>query len=237
MMGLMRWLCILAILELPLVAESPKEILVLWRTLPKLAKSTPEKEYNKLNTWLSDLGLRGLYAKAQFALNLSQLEQVSGHKIYLAGPHKEGKLNLNARSDFGHYNPKFLQWAAANGIPGLKDAKLREELQPVYEKFLRSRARSFYAAHKNLHTNPKRLQRALDKYNDLMAAEKPAFAMQEFFRADSDRMKNFDLDWYETNVAHVFWLRRSLDGSAKSCHSLVVALLQTHDAKWLKQNR
>tara|TARA_B100000959_G_scaffold230380_1_gene246402 strand:+ start:304 stop:1032 length:729 start_codon:yes stop_codon:yes gene_type:complete len=233
----MRWLCILVILELPLVAESPKQILELWRTLPKLAKTTPDQAYKKLNTWLPELGLRGLYAKAQFALNLSQLEKVSGHKIFLAGPHKEGELNLDVRSDFGHYNPKFLEWCKVNGIPGLKDAKLRQELQPVYEKFLRSRARSFFAAHKNLHSKPKRLQRAIDKYNDLMAAEKPAFAMQEFFRSDSDRMEQSGLDWFETNVAHVFWLRRTFDGSAKACHSLVVALLQAHDAKWLKQNR
>ena len=135
----MRWFSILVVCALPLHAESPREIIELWRALPKLAKTTPDKAYNKLNTWLPELGLRGLYAKAQFALNLSQLEKVSGHKIYRAGPHKEGQLRLNSRSDFGHYNPKFLQWAAANGIPGLKDAKLRKELQPVYEKFLRSR--------------------------------------------------------------------------------------------------
>ena len=236
MMLFMRWLCILVILELPLLAESPKQIVELWRALPNLAKTTPAQAYKKLNTWLPELGLRGLYAKAQFALNLAQLEKVSGHKIFLAGPHKEGQLNLDVRSDFGHYNPKFLQWAAANGIPGLKDAKLRRELQPVYEKFLRSRARSFFAAHKNLHTNPKYMQRALDKYNDLMAAEKPAFAMQEFFRPDAERMEKAGLDWFETNVAHVFWLRRTLDGSTKDCHSLLIALLQTHDAKWLKEN-
>ena len=233
----MRWLLILIFLKLPLGAESPKQIVELWRTLPKLAKTTPDKAYNQLNTWLPDLGLRGLYAKTQFALNLAQLEQVSGHKIFLAGPHKYGKLNLNVRSNFGHYNPKFLQWCKTNGIPGLKDAKLRQELQPVYEKYLRSRARSFYAAHKNLQANPKHMKSALEKYNDLMAAEKPAFAMQEFFRADSDRMAKTGLDWYETNVAHVFWLRRNLDGSTKACHSLLFALLQTHDAKWLKQNQ
>jgi len=233
----MRWFSILVVCALPLHAESPREIIELWRALPKLAKTTPDKAYNKLNPWLPELGLRGLYAKAQFALNLSQLEKISGHKIYLAGPHKEGQLNLNARSDFGHYNPKFLQWAAANGIPGLKDTKLRKELQPVYEKFLQSRARSFYAAHKNLHANPKRMQRALDKYNDLMAAEKPAFAMQEFFRPDADRMEKAGLDWFETNVAHVFWLRRTLDGSAKDCHKLLHTLLTTHDAKWLKANQ
>ena len=236
MMLFMRWLCILVILELPLLAESPKQIVELWRTLPKLAKTTPDQAYKKLNTWLPELGLRGLYAKTQFALNLVQLEKVSGHKIFLAGPHKGGLLNLNVWSDFGHYNPEFLKWCKANGIPGLKDTKLRKELQPVYEKFLQSRARSFYAAHKNLHANPKRMQRALDKYNDLMAAEKPAFAMQEFFRPDADRMEKAGLDWFETNVAHVFWLRRTLDGSTKDCHSLLIALLQTHDAKWLKEN-
>ena len=233
----MRWLCILVILELSLLAESPKQIVELWRTLPKLAKTTPDQAYKKLNTWLPELGLRGLYAKTQFALNLVQLEKVSGHKIFLAGPHKKGQLNLNARSNFGHYNPDFLQWCEANGIPGLKDAKLRKELQPVYEKFLRSRARSFYAAHKNLHANPKRLQRATEKYNDLKAAEKPSFAMQEFFRADADRLGKTGLDWYETNVAHAFWIRRTIDGSTKACHSLLIALLQTHDAKWLKSNK
>ena len=144
---------------------------------------------------------------------------------------------MNVRSDFGHYNPEFLKWCKANGIPGLKDAKLRTELQPVYDKFLRSRARSFFAAHKNLNTNPKYMQRALDKYNDLMAAEKPSFAMQEFFRPDAERMEKASLDWFETNVAHVFWLRRTLDGSAKDCHLLLVTLLQAHDAKWLKANK
>ena len=203
----MRWFCILIVGSLPLQAESPNEIIKLWQSLPELAKTTPDKAYNKLNTWLPERGLRGLYAKAQFALNLSQLEKVSGHTIYLSGPHKKGQLNLKSRSNFGHYNPKFLQWAAANGIPGLKDVKLRKELQPVYEKFLKSRARSFYAAQKNLQAQPKRMQQALDKYSDLMAAEKPAFAMQDFFRPDADQLEKAGLDWYEANVAHVFWLR------------------------------
>ena len=233
----MRWFCILIVGSLPLQAESPKEIIKLWQSLPELAKTTPDKAYNKLNTWLPERGLRGLYAKAQFALNLSQLEKVSGHTIYLSGPHKKGQLDLKSRSNFGHYNPKFLQWAAANGIPGLKDVKLRKELQPVYEKFLKSRARSFYAAQKNLQAQPKRMQQALDKYSDLMAAEKPAFAMQDFFRPDADQLEKAGLDWYEANVAHVFWLRRSLDGSAKDCHKLLHALLQTHDAQWLKAHQ
>jgi hypothetical protein len=41
-------------------------------------------------------------------------------------------------------------------------------------------------------------------------------------------------DWYVGNVALGFWVRRNLDGSAKEYQSLLLALLQTHDAKWLK---
>ena len=43
---------------------SPKEVLALWRQLPALAKSTPKEAYRKLDTWLPNRGVRGLYAKA-----------------------------------------------------------------------------------------------------------------------------------------------------------------------------
>ena len=238
MMLFMRWLCILVILELPLLAESPKQIVELWRALPHLAKTTPAQAYKKLNTWLPELGLRGLYAKAQFALNLAQLEKVSGHKIFLAGPHKEGQLNLDVRSDFGHYNPKFLQWAAANGIPGLKDAKLRTELQPVYDKYLRRTARGFFVAHQNLKAQPQRLKLVQARYLDLLDAEKDAGDfLQESFRPDTVRLEKAGHDWYEVNVAHGFWVRRTIDGTADEFHTLLTALLTTHDSKWLKAQR
>ena len=91
----MRWMLLLIF---PLLAEAankpPKEVLALWRQLPKLAKDTPNKAYRDLHTWLPHRGLRGLYAKAQFALNLAQLEKLSGQKIFHAGPHLGGKLDL-----------------------------------------------------------------------------------------------------------------------------------------------
>ena len=57
--------------------------------------------------------------------------------------------------------------------------------------------------------------------------------LQDFFRPEADRMEKWG-DWYEGNVALGFWVRRNLDGSAKECQSLLLALHQTHDAKWLK---
>ena len=147
----MRWTLLFIF---PLLAEAadkpPKEVVALWRALPKLAKDTPDAAYRALHTWLPNRGLRGLYAKAQFALNLAQLQKLSGHKIFGSGPHQNGKLNLKSANDFGYYNPAFIKWLATNGIPGGKNPKLRKELQPVYDKYLRRTARGFFVAHQNL---------------------------------------------------------------------------------------
>ena len=218
--------------------KPPKEVLALWRQLPKLAKDTPNKAYRDLHTWLPNRGLRGLYAKAQFGLNVAQLEKLSGQNIFRSGPHRDGELDLKAKGDFGHYNPAFLKWALQNGIPGQHDAKLRKELQPVYDKFLRRTARNFFRAHQLLQAMPKRAAKARDGYVEKMAAEEDAGDwLQEFFRPEADRMDKAGHDWYEINVALGFWVRRELDGSAKEFQALLAALLQTHDAAWLKQQK
>ncbi len=236
----MRWMPFL--LLLPLVGfasdKPPKEIIALWRTFPQLAMDTPQKAYHDLSTWLPNRGLRGLYAKAQFALNLAQLQKLSGHKIFGVGPHQNGKLNLKSANDFGHYNPAFIKWITANGIPGQKNRKLRKELQPVYDKHLRRTARGFFVAHQNLRAQPQRLKQIEARYLDLLDAEKDASEfLQESFRPDTDRLEKAGHDWYEVNVAHGFWVRRTIDGTADEFHTLLTALLTTHDSKWLKAQR
>ena len=236
----MRWMPFL--LLLPLVGfaadKSPKEIIALWRTFPQLAKDTPDVAYRALHTWLPDRGLRGLYAKAQFALNLAQLQKLSGQKIFGSGPHQNGKLNLKSVNDFGHYNPAFIKWITANGIPGQTNPKLRRELQPVYDKYLRRIARGFFVAHQNLKAQPQRLKQVQARYLELLDAQKDAGEfLQESFRPDTDHLEKAGHDWYEVNVAHGFWVRRTIDGSADEFHTLLTALLTTHDSKWLKAQR
>ena len=235
----MRWTLLFIF---PLLAEaadkSPKEVVALWRALPKLAKDTPDAAYRALHTWLPDRGLRGLYAKAQFALNLAQLQKLSGQKIFGSGPHQNGKLNLKSANDFGHYNPAFIIWITANGIPGQTNPELRKELQPVYDKYLRRTARGFFVAHQNFKAQPQRLKQVQARYLDLLDAEKDASDfLQESFRPDTDHLDKAGHDWYEVNVAHGFWVRRTIDSTADEFHTLLTALLTTHDSKWLKAQR
>ena len=236
----MRWMHFLLLLPFSGFAgdKPPKEIVALWRALPQLARDTPRKAYQDLGTWLPNRGLRGLYAKAQFAMNLAQLQKLSGHRIFGVGPHQNGKLNLKSANEFGHYNPAFIKWVTANGIPGGKNPKLRMELQPVYDKHLRRTARGFFVAHQNLMSQPARLKRVQARYLDLLDAENNAGDfLQESFRPDTDRLEKAGHDWYEVNVAHGFWVRRNIDGTADEFHALLTTLLRTHDADWLKAPR
>lgn len=236
----MRWMHFLLLLPFSGFAgdKPPKEIVALWRALPQLARDTPQKAYQDLGTWLPNRGLRGLYAKAQFAMNLAQLQKLSGHKIFGVGPHQNGKLHLTSANEFGHYNPAFIKWVTANGIPGGKNPKLRMELQPVYDKYLRRTARGFFVAHQNLMAQPARLKRVQARYLDLLDAEKDAGDfLQESFRPDADRLEKAGHDWYEVNVAHGFWVRRTIDGTADEFHILLATLLTTHDSKWMKAQR
>ncbi len=218
--------------------NSPEEVVTLWRALPKLAKEIPDRDYRDLPTWLPNRGLRGLYGKARVVMNLAQLETISGHKIFRAGPHRDGKLDLKAKTDFGHYNPAFLKWAQQHAIPGRHNARLRKELQPVYDQLMQRTARHFYRTHKLLQSVPERAAKARDGYTEQLAAEGNAgFWLQEFFFADAAKADRAGHDWAETNVSLGFWVRRDLDGTSKEFHRLLTVLLETHDAEWLKEQK
>ncbi len=203
--------------------------------LPELAKSTPQREYRALHTWLPERGLRGLYAKVRKDAGLAALENLSGGKVFLKGPHQKGKLNLKAKSDFGRYNPAFVRWLATHGIPGRQDPILRHLLQPVYDKHLRRTARGFYVAHQNLKTQPRRMKQVQARYLELLEAKKDAGEfLQETFRADTDRYEKSGHDWYEVNVAHGFWVRRSIDGTIDEFHIVLNRLPETYDSNFLE---
>jgi len=206
--------------------------------LPELAKSTPQKEYRALNTWLPERGLRGLYAKVRKGAGLAVLENLSGVKIFLKGPHKKGKLKLDAKADFGRYNPAFVRWLATHGIPGQQNPLARRQLQSVYDKYIRRTARGFFVAHQNFISQPRRMKQVQTRYLELLDRQKDAGDfLQETFRVDTDRYEKSGHDWYEVNVAHGFWVRRAIDGTIDEFQIALTRLLETYDSAWIEAQR
>lgn len=214
----------------------PEILRATFADLPKLAKATTQREYRALKTWLPDRGLRGLYAKVRHKTGIAVLEELSGEKVFLKGPHPKGGLNLDANADFGRYNPAFVRWLAAHGVPGRRDPVLRQKLQPVYDQHLRRTARGFFTTHQSQQAQPGRMEKIQAQYLKLLKARRGAgYYLQESFRPDADRLKQAGHDWFEVTVSHGFWVRRTIDGTADEFHTALSLLLETYDPGFLKE--
>lgn len=73
---------------------------------------------DKAQSWVA--GFRTLYCSISPYLGISRLEQFSGVRVFLSGPH-DRQPNWKANT-FGHYNPAFVTWATASLLPEKRSA-------------------------------------------------------------------------------------------------------------------
>lgn len=196
-------------------------------------------------------GLRNFYCHAQSYVTVKLLAKLAGTPVYTKGPHKDGALDLNAATSFGHYNPKFVRWLAA-AIPGLRSKVLRRALQPVYDSSVKPLARIFYVTGRKLHANKSYWERESRRYLKLAKAGKASgyyeqfyFFMNPMFIKNHTRGFNFfSGHGYDSGVSGnvvktcvAFWIRRRIDRSYGQFYQGLHALLATYDATFLAELR
>lgn len=200
-------------------------------------------------------GSRNLYARLKLIMNLGKLASIAPHRVFSESPHAE-EFNFQS-NQFGHYNPKFVRWAAANLIPAANDTILRNLTHPVYAKYLFKMARYFHLAHRDLGADPTCVSliaaeytNEIERYKNVKWTEGggPGYYLQESFRRYADLIKadrdsgkrNWpvvsadSLDWYQSNFAAGFWIRRHIDGTSTEFANLLQRLLTTYDPDWLQ---
>lgn len=200
-------------------------------------------------TYLYDRGLRSLYSALELNnLTLSTLKTLSGEPVFMKGPHLGAQLNLNEHYSFGHYNPAFLDWLSSQ-LEALKaHPELVQDLKPLYDQHLASIVRTFYFSGQKVAYKVER-ERIIKVYQNYildrlgsngyvmdnpyyqiwpkgtkgnLRSTSPGDFIQEVFRQDAGFMEREGHDWYETVVAHGFWIRRYMDQT----HPLFIELLQ-----------
>src|SRR5690606_20040689 len=91
----------------------------------------------------ADLGVRGLACAATAELAPASVVAAAGMRPFVSGPHlasAEGVvLDLDAPRDFGRYDPAFVRWVVANGIP-----EANAVTRSVYDRRLRRLARVYW---------------------------------------------------------------------------------------------
>lgn len=205
-------------------------------------------------TWIPELGIRGLYCHVKAFLSYERLQALLSENIFVQGPHDGGSLNFKAPWDFGYYNVDVLKRLTEQVIlPSLTDVEFVAATQDSYDDYLKALARSYYAAYQFLHTadaawvgNPIGVsyQDHEAVYADRESIEAsylehleqqslPDDFLQEVFREPTDRIVDeSDPEWYNVNTAFGWWLRRSIDGSEQEFFRILELFLMTYDAEF-----
>ncbi len=181
-------------------------------------------------------------------LSFQEFSKMAGVPIFLSGPHSSAGLDLKDSKNFGRYNPAFVRWAIDNLIPGAEDKAFKLATQPLYEKFIRPLAISFFVTYKKIQREPACFDREVKRYQEYLAGiikeqpyEQYFFVMNDSFclnpqgSFDYFHKRGFD-GGHNGNVdksTFSWWIRRSLDGTKELWFKGLEKLLQTYDQKLL----
>lgn len=227
-----------------------------WKSGTMLNKEDVFEE-NKIN------GLRVLYEKFKLIIDIPKLKAISRVPIFLEGPHQD-EMHFHSKS-FGHYNPEFLEWCKKKALPAKNNKLIRQFTRPLYTKFLKEIARTYYLVYHYLSFNESWAGVLIKAYSEevRIQSEIPAPEIHEEDLNDipkwrwPDGFGNYfsNLNFQDTDktyldlaeqvmdsindhipVAVGFWVRRSIDGTAHLFYDLLNDLIDTYDHNWLTWN-
>lgn len=171
-------------------------------------------------------GIQSFWCHRPDSLTVAALREAAGGKIFVSGPHSADVLVLDAKQDFGHYDPTFVTWLATQ-VP----ATSTPETQLVYDRYMKPLARIFWQVLGKTKSEKPCFEREKSAYADLIAKKKlPDDYYERWFyfmnaqfcakppkgMADSYLMNHggdAGIDGNVTKTVVGFWLRRSMDGT------------------------
>ncbi len=190
-------------------------------------------------------GIRDLALHLEPIVDLAKIQSLTETPVFLSGPHAKGP-DLEA-SDFGHYNPKFVRWAAQNLIPGATDPVFRDASQGVYDRYLKEMTRVYWRVGTDFDADEELLQRLAKEYGaviDQWKDKDPEAGIDARFdhlhgatysyaeaAGQGESWMTYNAS-YQAGVAMGFWMRRELDGSRAEFMTMVQTLLQTYDNEY-----
>ena len=183
---------------------------------------------DRSQSWVE--GFRTLYCSISPTLGMSQVEQLSGVRIFLSGPH-DRQPNWKANT-FGRYNPAFVTWAAANLLP-----EKSAIAQQAYDRFGRLPARTLLVAYVRLKTNSAELNGLANQYRRGSPANLSPYYQNNLDRDPDIRavMENGDTSSYIFSTVMGFWARREVDGTSALFYAGLQKTLERFDADFLRR--
>jgi hypothetical protein len=204
----------------------------LWVELPASPARGCELDYD-----FQPPGILGLYCRVAGIMDYATLRARLSLPIYTNSVHSPTQLSRGVSQDFGRYNPAFVDWIVANGVPGAEDPQLRAASQPVYDGRVRPAARLFYYAKRLLDDSGRRAEYLAAYSAAISSPTSPASGPGSNPSALIPRELHEEPYWRITEIAMRFWMRRALDGTEAKFAAGLEKVLTTYDAAWLAEAR
>jgi hypothetical protein len=173
-------------------------------------------------------GIQNFWCHRPASLSVRSIEQRATVPIFLSGPHKNGVLKLDSKTEFGHYNPAFVRWLASDVAPRSRNSAFRAATQSAYDHSMKPLAEVFYRTRVKIRDEPACFAREKNAYAQAIARHAlPAgyyehwffFMNPEFCKRSAQTPDTWyfnhgmdgGVDGNVTKTVVGFWIRRALD--------------------------
>ena len=158
-------------------------------------------------------GIRATGSHLASLISLSDLEKLLPCPLYVSGPHKNGKWDLYNNDEFGHYNPKAIQYLADLAGKVVADKKFVELSRPLVDQYLQTQMYDMMVLHDVLYDEELYSEGGRAAvFGDIM--DNYGFSDEAFYLINSLNLE--DSTWVYSNFAPemlYFWARRYTDGT------------------------
>ncbi|MBP5366194.1 MAG: hypothetical protein J6Y82_09780 [Bacteroidales bacterium] len=171
-----------------------------------------------------ECGIRVTGSHLASLISLSELEQMVPSPLYVSGPHKNGQWDLNNESEFGHYNPKAIQYLADLAKQAVSDKVFVQATKPLIDQYLGRQMKILMVLHDALYD-----ENMYDKegretvLEDALSSEGYCWLLNSI---------NLDDDSYvygnTGNQFVYFWARRYADGTIDQFYDGLSAIYKAY---------
>ena len=184
--------------------------------------------------WQYDYGFKDGWMLNKFEyvrslLSYKDLQKLTKHSIYLSGPHSNENLALDAKYEFGHYNPKFLAEFHTQTSQLLKDEHFVRTTKPILEKYdLLNALEKHKEIYEIIQKNPQEFNAI--KMNYLQGLKTKSWE-QGAYRTNMPQRLNSSEYWNWSESSYHLWVRRDIDNTKELWIKLVNDILMAYRSK------
>lgn len=98
-----------------------------------------DKTYHTLTDefdYWPECGIRVTGSHLASLISLNDLQQMLPYPLYLSGPHHDGQWDLDNEDEYGHYNPKAIEYLAGLAKTVVSDELFVERSKPLVDEYL-----------------------------------------------------------------------------------------------------